>query len=174
MAKIFNEKPPVTKRVINCYPKLLGPYWCHVWTILGPYFCFSCGIFASSCLIILSFTELPCRTPIIFSFYAWDHIGVMFRPQNGHFLTSFAVSLQTLAWKCSNFHWNFCMANKRVLWNFGWLGPYLGKIKAMFFHTYASTCLKLLNFSQNSLAEPPENNHEMLHNLEKLAILLPY
>ena len=83
-------------RIILLNEQLLGPYWGHVWTILGPCFGYLYNIFACRCLKWLKFSlkSHACQAEdySLISNYP-DHIGSMFGPSWGHVLAISTIPL---------------------------------------------------------------------------------
>ena len=66
MAQIFTQELPNRRKLFNV--KLFGPYWCHIWPILGPYLSYFFIIFACRCLKWLKFS-LKCYACQIEKYY---------------------------------------------------------------------------------------------------------
>ena len=81
MAQIFSQElcRPNRRKLFNV--QLFGPYWCHVWAILGPYLSYFINIFACRCLKWLKFS-LKCHVYQIEEYFDvtlfgpyWSHLG---------------------------------------------------------------------------------------------------
>ena len=78
---------------------IMGPYWGHVWAILGPCFGYFYNIFASRCMKRLKFSleshAYQVEEYYLMSIY-WDHIRTMFGQYEGHIRAIFLWFLQYL------------------------------------------------------------------------------
>ena len=82
----------MSKRRIHINVKLLGPYWCHVWAIVGPYFGYFYNIFASRYLKLLKFSPKSHACHIedyILIFNYWGHVLAILGPCFGYFYNIF-------------------------------------------------------------------------------------
>ena len=105
MAQIFSQElcRPNRRKLFNV--QLFGPYWCHVWAILGPYLSYFYNFFACRCLRWLKFSleSLACQIEEYSSMYTyWDHIWAMFWAYQGNIL---AISKKYLLLDACNGSW---------------------------------------------------------------------
>ena len=129
LASIYLKMPQISTKE-SCMPnrrilfnfKFVGPYWDHVWAIIGPCFDYFYTSFASRCLKWLNslLKSHACQIEeysLVFNY--WDHMRAIFRPYFGFFLNIFAsrclnwlkYSLKSNAWQLEVFalisnYWN--------------------------------------------------------------------
>ena len=106
MAQIFTQESCIPNRRKTFNVELSGPYFCHVWAILGPCLSYFYNIFACRCLKWLKFL-LKCHACQIEEYFKvqlfgpyWGHVWAIY----GQVLAISTISLLVDALNGSNFH----------------------------------------------------------------------